>query len=176
MKNPLENYRQLLSRIDDLCRSIAEALGKQITCSAGCSSCCASITIFPVEAAALQAALAALPPAESEDIRLQVRKNTGGKQCPLLVNHRCLLYHARPIICRTHGLPIVYTVEGQRRSDCCPRNPLTSTPLSGAHVIDLDRLNTLLVAVNALYLRQSGAAESALRLNIAEVIVGCSSD
>ena len=56
MSRLLDNYQQLVARIDALCQAIDASLGEQITCSEGCSSCCTAITLFPVEAAALQAA------------------------------------------------------------------------------------------------------------------------
>ena len=155
MVNILANYRQMIARIDDLCRGIEAALRGQISCSEGCSACCTAITIFPVEAAALRSALEALPVAEAATIRCHVTEHAAGERCPLLSHDRCLLYAARPIICRTHGLPILYTDSEERRIDCCPMNLDGCETLSGAAVIDLDRLNVLLTAVNALYRSQA---------------------
>lgn len=172
MSQLLDNYRQLTTRVDALCNSISAALGEQITCVPGCSSCCTSITVFPVEAAAMREALENLPEQQAEDIRRHIAAHGDDERCPLLHHHHCLLYEARPIICRTHGLPIIYTTAGQRRSDCCPHNMTDAESLSGASVIDLDKLNHLLVAVNSLYLSQSDSSESPERLTIAEVITG----
>jgi Fe-S-cluster containining protein len=171
MKLLLENYRQLVARIDHLCQGITARLGQQITCSEGCSSCCSTITIFPVEATALRDALDTLPVLEAEAIRQHVSRQDAGEGCPLLANQRCLLYSARPIICRTHGLPIIYIQDGQRTSDCCPRNLSTAESVSGANTVDLDALNALLVAVNALYLSQAGLESSQERMTIAEVVI-----
>lgn len=170
MPHLLDNYKQLLARTDALCGSIETALGDQITCSAGCSSCCTSITIFPVEAAALRNTLEALPEQEAESIRSHAAQNASGERCPLLSHHLCLLYSARPIICRTHGLPIIYTEEHQRKSDCCPLNMAAVESVSGSNVVDLDRLNTLLAAVNSHYLSQVEAVNYPERLTIAEAV------
>jgi len=170
MPRLLENYQQLIARVDALCNTIAATLGKQITCSAGCSSCCTSITIFPVEAAALREALNKLPAQRVEEIRRYVLDHADGERCPLLFHDHCLLYEARPIICRTHGLPIIYTMEGQRNSDCCPHNLIDSVSLPGTSVVDLDRLNTLLVAVNSIYLSQTENSETELRITIAAAL------
>lgn len=171
MSDFLENYRQLTARVDALCNSITAALGGQITCSAGCSSCCTSIKVFPVEASALRVALKSLPDRQAEEIIRHVSEHAEGERCPLLLHHRCLLYESRPIICRTHGLPIIYTIDGQHYSDCCPHNLTEVESLSGSSVIDLDKLNTLLVAVNSIYLSQSESAETDLRLSIAEALI-----
>ena len=170
MPRLLENYQQLTARVDALCNTIAVVLGEQITCSSGCSSCCTSISIFPVEAAAIRDALNKLPDQKAEEIRRYVLDHADGERCPLLFQHHCLLYEARPIICRTHGLPIIYTSEGQRNSDCCPRNLTDSASLPGTSVVDLDRLNTLLVAVNSIYLSQTDNSETELRVTIAAAL------
>ena len=170
MSSLLENYTLLTTRIDALCDAIAASLGEQITCSAGCSSCCTAITVFPVEAAAMRHALAARTEQNAEEIRRHITQHAEDERCPLLYHHHCLLYEARPIICRTHGLPIIYTADDQRKSDCCPHNLTDFESLPGTSVVDLDKLNHLLVAVNSLYLSQSNCSESPERLTIAEVI------
>ncbi|MDR3581565.1 MAG: YkgJ family cysteine cluster protein [Oryzomonas sp.] len=171
MEELLNNYRQLVARIDALCSGIAKVLKDQITCSEGCSACCTAITLFPVEAAALAAALDALPEKEAEDIRGHVGEHAEGERCPLLHNHLCLLYGARPIICRTHGLPIIYGTGQERRIDYCPRNLTESESLPGSVIIDVDNLNTLLVAVNALFLSQSDVLDMPERITIAEALL-----
>lgn len=170
MPSILDNYKTLVARIDALCKAIQDSLGERITCSEGCSSCCTAITIFPVEAAALQAALDELPEQEAQEILRQIGRHGNSERCPLLHNHRCLLYSTRPIICRTHGLPIIYTEEGLRKSDCCPLNMKETESISGASVIDLDKLNPLLVAVNSLYLSQTENGAPAERITIVEAL------
>jgi hypothetical protein len=41
-------------------------------------------------------------------------------KCPFLKNEECLIYQARPVICRTHGLPLI--PPGSNKPDCCPLN------------------------------------------------------
>ena len=171
MSHFLENYRQLTSRVDALCNAIAANLGGQITCSEGCSSCCTSITVFPVEAAAMRETLENLPDRQAEEIIRHVSDHAKGERCPLLLHHRCLLYESRPIICRTHGLPIIYTTDGRHSSDCCPHNLAEVESVSGSMVVDLDKLNTLLVAVNSIYMSQTETTETDLRVTIAEALV-----
>jgi len=172
MDDVLENYRQLVDRIDALCHGIEAALREHITCSEGCSSCCTAVTLFPVEAAALAAALDSMPAEQAAAIRDHVAEHASAERCPLLEHHRCLLYAARPIICRTHGLPIMYTENDEQHVDCCPLNLEQCESLPGTAVIDIDRLNALLVAVNALFLSQSDAQGFPERLTIAEALLG----
>ena len=170
MSHFLENYKKLTTRVDALCNAISVSLGEHLTCSAGCSSCCTSITVFPVEAAAMRESLENLPDQQAEKIRRHIAEHAEDERCPLLLHHRCMLYEARPIICRTHVLPIIYTLEGQRNSDCCPRNLTETESVSGSSVVDLDKLNTLLVAVNSIYMSQTESAETEVRVTIAEAL------
>ena len=171
MDELLNNYRQLVARIDALCRGIVEVLGDQITCTEGCSACCTAITLFPVEAAALAAALDELPEGEAEAIRGRVAEHAEGERCPLLHNDVCLLYGARPIICRTHGFPIIYGAGKERRIDYCPRNLSDCESIPGSVIIDVDNLNSLLVAVNALFLSKSDVLDMPERITIAEALL-----
>jgi len=119
----------------------------------------------------LNAALEALPETSQAAIRRHVAGHSGGERCPLLEDHRCLLYSARPIICRTHGFPIIYTEGRERKVDCCPLNLVDGDQsMPGSAIIDLDRLNTLLVAVNILYLSHADDAVQPERLTIAEAL------
>jgi uncharacterized protein len=170
MSHFLENYKQLTTRVDALCNAIEAAMGGQITCSEGCSSCCTSITVFPVEAAAMREALENLPDQQAEKIHRHIAEHADDERCPLLLHHRCMLYESRPIICRTHGLPIIYTADGQRNSDCCPLNLTETESVSGSSVVDLDKLNTLLVAVNSIYMSQTESTETEVRVTIAEAL------
>ncbi|MDD2850446.1 MAG: YkgJ family cysteine cluster protein [Desulfuromonadaceae bacterium] len=167
MSDLLENYDQLIAKVDALCNDILSALGGQITCTGGCSSCCTAITVFPVEAAALKKALNSRSSLKSSEILRYISTHADGERCPLLSQDRCLLYEARPIICRTHGLPIIYTADGKLKSDCCPLNLTGTGTISGSHTVDLDKLNTLLVAINTLYMSHMNST-SDIRMPIAE--------
>lgn len=156
MGQPLENYHRLLNKVDQLCEGITTLLGDALTCHAGCSSCCIGISVFPVESAALIEAAGQLPPEQYQQLKHQLSNPQDINRCPLLLDDRCLLYQARPIICRTHGLPILITEEAGRRVDVCPLNCKGMERLPGGALIDLERLNALLVSVNVLYLREFG--------------------
>lgn len=156
MTQPLENYHRLLEKVDQLCDGITTLLGDAITCHAGCSSCCIAISVFPVEAAALIEAAAQLSPERYQLLKDRLAQPRSDEQCPLLYEDQCLLYQARPIICRTHGLPILISEDAGRRVDVCPLNCQGLERLPGGALIDLERLNELLVSVNVLYLREFG--------------------
>jgi hypothetical protein len=151
----LGNYLTLVERVDDLCLRATDEFRAHIACRAGCAGCCRHLSLFPVEAVALARALNDLPAEQAARIRGQAEQNLLDAPCPLLVNDHCLLYTARPIICRTHGLPLLTTqVNGKQLIDFCPLNFQGLDSLPGSAIIDLDRLNTTLAAINALFVAE----------------------
>jgi uncharacterized protein len=168
----LHNYRALRERVDRICREIEVEFDTHLACHAGCDSCCRHLSLFPVEAAALATALEDLSPARAEHIRSRARNALPDSPCPLLEDGVCLLYAARPLICRTHGLPILTDQDGAKSIDFCPLNFRGIASLPGKAVIDLDRLNTTLAAINALFVAEAFADASLEqdRITIAEAL------
>lgn len=68
------------------------------------------------------------------------------------------MYERRPVICRTHGLPLIITEEGEEGRDCCPKNFVGRglDDLPRGDLLDLVHLNTMLVAVNTVFAAQAG--------------------
>ncbi len=173
MEDPLNNYYSLVAKIDELCSRIESDFARQISCHAGCSGCCQHITLAWVEAMALATALTKLPAATAEAIRLQAQSAKADGSCPLLLDNRCALYANRPIICRTHGLPILTTDSHELQTiDFCPKNFQNSETLPGSAVVDLNRLNTLLDAVNRLFIAELFITKPEKnRLSVAEALL-----
>ena len=63
------------------------------------------------------------------------------------------MYQARPIICRTHGLPLLVHRDGASGIDFCPENFRGAASIPGSAIIDLDRLNATLATINTLFVR-----------------------
>lgn len=167
----LHDYRNLAAKVDVLCRRIAAEYRDCLACREGCDDCCLHISIFPVEAVALAAALRDLPAEEGARIRGLARL-ASSDACPLLENGRCLLYAARPIICRTHGFPLL-SAERKGVIDFCPKNFNGVNSFPAAHVLNLDLLNTTLAAINAVFTASSGFSHRSgqERLTIAEALL-----
>ncbi|MBU0973191.1 MAG: YkgJ family cysteine cluster protein [Proteobacteria bacterium] len=142
----LKNYFDLLSRVDAHIQKVEKNYPGMIACKKGCDSCCRPITLFPVEAVALSAAFGQLDKFSRELVLAGMEKNAGG--CPLLINRQCLLYGARPIICRTHGYPIYFREKTENRVDFCPKNFKRVTFFPRDDLLDLEQLNVLLTTIN----------------------------
>jgi Fe-S-cluster containining protein len=167
----LANYHSLLERIDQLCLSIAGEFAAAIVCRAGCSGCCRHLSLFPVEAAGLVRAVRDLP---GEVRRLLAGRTDLGlnSSCPLLVNDCCAVYLSRPVICRTHGLPLLAVIAGKQTLDCCPENFRNVEALPGSAIINLETLNNTLVAINSLFVAETAdrVFQQVGRFSIAEII------
>jgi hypothetical protein len=161
-EEPFSQYVSLLARIDNFCTRLRHMHGRHIACVPGCSACCSQVLeLLPVEFYHLQAraCAASLPSPEAT-----------GSVCPLLNNETCLLYAHRPVICRTHGMPLLLEENGLQRVDCCPENfregPLNT--LSGDRLLHLERVNLLLVSVNHVFCASRGIAD-AQRISLARI-------
>jgi len=163
----LANYLALVERIDALCTRTGERFASHISCRAGCDACCRHLSVFAVEAAGLREALGRLPGEDAAQVRRRAEQAEPQGPCPLLHDGLCLLYRARPVICRTHGLPLLLQHDGVDRVDFCPENFKDLQSIPGSAVIDLERLNTMLAAINSLYLQAFPGPE---RLTIAQAL------
>jgi len=144
-------YRQLVAKVDRFCHQVETAFAGEIACRAGCDSCCRHLSLFPVEAAALIETVRALPEAERRSLTA-LAEQADSAPCPLLAGGLCRLYAARPLICRTHGLPLLVETETGKQLDACPRNFTGLASLPGSAVLDLEALNAPLAAINRLFL------------------------
>jgi uncharacterized protein len=119
----------LRTRVDAHFEAAVARTPEGFACRSGCDGCCqVRLTVFEVEAAPLRDALAELERADP-DTRARVRRqgrDPDASACALLVDGRCSVYDQRPLICRSHGLPIAVRdpedPDGPLTLDHCPLN------------------------------------------------------
>ena len=147
-------YRVLLERLDAFSARIQVHYGDQMRCRRGCAGCCQHLSLSSVEGAFIRQALHALPQREQEEL-LHHAAHSGKDVCPLLREDICLLYAARPVICRTHGLPLLYQTEDGPQVSCCPHNlaAFSSKSLPGTDVLNMEVVNATLAAIDAVFER-----------------------
>lgn len=169
----LRNYFELVGKVDDLCRRIESEFSGDLACRKGCSGCCRHLSLFWVEAVALALTLEGCSEAEAERIRARAVQHRPDDPCPLLENDACLLYEGRPIICRTHGLPLLMGDGDERRIDFCDLNFRDLSSLPARAVIDLNLLNTTLAAIDNLFVSEvfHGEPPEKDRLTISEALL-----
>lgn len=151
MSSPLDRYRALRDRIDRESGRLVDLHCKHITCHAGCSGCCADLTVWPVEYDAI------LDDLRRAGVRAEDLPEPPAEGCAFLNGHLCSLYRFRPLICRTHGLPVAFA-EGDEEErgkavSFCPLNFTSADEEDLAFgpesTLDLDALNAELAAINA---------------------------
>lgn len=158
-------YQDLLHKIDDKSREISGRHADDMHCRKACHSCCLpGLSLFPVEADAIVEHLNG----EGWDAVLANEKTDphGAARCSFLnAEGACMIYAVRPVICRTHGLPLrIKTDQGPQR-DSCPLNYQTQGlgALPDSSILNLELINTLLVLINQNYLGQGDRARVALK-------------
>jgi uncharacterized protein len=168
----LQNYYNLVAKVDSLCTDIMKQCADSLSCRKGCDACCRHFSIFWVEAVSLAKYVANLPRKQAAFLRAKAQNLSGQDVCPLLENGVCTIYETRPIICRTHGLPILTRGNTKHIIDFCPRNFTQVETIPGHLVIDLDQLTTTLVAINALFVSCyfNGDPPPTERLTIADAL------
>ncbi len=177
-------YEQFVQQVDTLTTLLATNYAKHLVCHAGCSGCCQHhLSVFPVEAARVKAAITALPDELRARIKQQAHtvneREAQGQPvaCPLLVDERCAIYEARPLICHTQGLPLLLEAEDVGQEvDFCPLNftaPDAVDDLDEQHLVPLDELNLKLALVNLHHCRTQGIpdAQSGQRQRMSDIIL-----
>jgi hypothetical protein len=169
----LANYRALVAKVDAKVAEISARHPAALACRAGCHGCCQpGLTVNSVEAAHLAAFLAADPARRARAREAVAADAHAGTRCALLAaDGRCSVYEARPIVCRSHGVPVQVlrtTIAKVKTRDVCPLNfvglPLAELP--AGDLIDLDTLNTLMALIDA---QHGGAGTRTPLAAIAEV-------
>ena len=116
-KNPFEKYKVLLKEIDKHTASLEDVHHKFMNCKNGCDLCCIDFSIFPVEYYYI------LNELKKENQNLNLDRKSKGDSCAFLKNHSCTIYNHRPIMCRTHGLPLLYSNDdGEFELSVCDLN------------------------------------------------------
>lgn len=97
-----EKYAALRNEIARRSDYLEDAHIKHINCKNGCDLCCMDYSIFPVEFYFI------LDELKKKQTKPTSKNNVNDKICAFLKNSSCTIYDNRPIICRTHGLPLLF--------------------------------------------------------------------
>lgn len=124
-------YYQLRNEIDALCESLEKEHRQHLNCRKGCDQCCMAISVFPVEFYAIKAEL-------NLESFTELPLPQNDENCRYLVDHQCVIYRSRSVICRTHGMPLLYqSLDGDEYElSCCELN------FTNFDLADFDEENT----------------------------------
>jgi hypothetical protein len=163
----LDNYGKLCGYCDSFFLSIQKRYAGELKCKKGCSACCELHSVCGLEAHAVAACLA-----KKRAPRLQKRKNRS--KCALCVNGECIAYQARPVICRSHGVPLLLD-KGKTVASSCRLN-FTGRDLAAlprGYVLDTTAVTGNLIRLNMAFCMAVGRRELASeRFTMAAVLAG----
>jgi len=159
----MDQLKILYQKVDAFFDDIQKRHGPHMQCQSGCSRCClVELSVFKLEADHIRGWFSTLTAQEKKELRrrwqspVQTGTNFHGETvlaCPFLRNDRCTIYAARPLICRSQGLPLKFRLEAEDAVDACPLN-FNETELELKDCLDLDKVNQVLAH---LELYHSGA-------------------
>lgn len=174
-------YRALTERVDAFVARVAARHPADLRCGPGCDGCCRTrLTITAVEADAI-ASWAATLPAEARAAIARAAESPAdpaAPRCAALDDHgRCRIYPARPLVCRSHGVPIrLRTDRGLPVVTACALNFTAAGPGAADPdcVLDQELVSTTLGLIDrAVRAARPPATDAALpdpRLELAAVL------
>ena len=139
-----KQYFIIRDELDHHCAELYKLHGPHLNCKAGCDSCCMDFSILPVEFYAIK---------NQAGDNLKDGKRPGvDSECAFLVNHRCVIYDARPIICRTQGLPMLYMGEEEWELSACELNFTHFDEFTEENTFPQDKYNSRLFLLNQKFI------------------------
>lgn len=151
----IRDYYTLRESIEEASSAIAQQHPSHMKCQKGCDSCCMAISVFPVEFYAIQE--------EQREFLEQADRPEPGDEtaCRFLVDHACTIYTSRPVICQTHGLPLLYmNSEGTAwELSHCEQN-FREVPVEAFHsenTLVMDTFNSRLFQINQAFVSENAS-------------------
>ena len=144
-----KKYKLLLQEIDQLSANLEDIHRKHMKCKNGCDSCCIDFSIFPIEFHYIQNNLKKENPTLKEKSKNDV--------CAFLNNHSCTIYQYRPIMCRTHGLPLIYANDnGELELSACHLNftEFNFEDFTMENTLPQDKYNSTLFLLNKEFIAE----------------------
>jgi len=153
----MQLYKSLIEKLDTHEAKLLQKYGEYVRCTKGCSECCILESVFPVDAYVIYKAITS---GEIDSNSLSFDETPG--RCVFLKNDLCSIYSARPVICRTHGYPVL--VDG--KADFCPENFKNLKTIDSEYILDLENLNRALASINIIFQREIETDEIFLKERI----------
>lgn len=167
-----DDYLRLRDRVDAFATGVFARRAADVLCGPGCSACCeAHLSVSAIEALAVAEQLDSLPADRRAELaRRSTREEEGDPRCVMLDDDGlCAIYPARPLVCRTQGLPLLYPpgfVPAEAVLGRTPKGEITACPLNfterapaSEDVLDMGRVDTLLALMGRLAVPRSTSAE-----------------
>ena len=156
----MDEYQNLRVKVDAHFEQIFQKHHAEMSCAAKCHACCApELTVTRIEADAIRAHLDNHPALVDQLAELARSDPHQGKRCALLdAEGYCSIYEVRPLICRSHGAPVLVQIDRKREGiDACELNFTRGMDmLETGDWIHLETLNTMLTRIDWRYALDHG--------------------
>ena len=149
-----ETYAALAARVDAFFARVMASHPGQMQCRRGCFACChPHLHLVAYEWRRVRAAVLALDPMTRTAIAARAA-DPKATHCALLdADGACTVWQARPMVCRSHGLPLRLGVE---RVTCHLNFDGTLASLPEVDVLDQQQLSVLVGLIDRLSSNESG--------------------
>lgn len=146
-------YLSLRDEIDFQTEKLEKEHKKHMKCKSGCDLCCMDYNIFPIEYYSI------LNDLKKRNFKPKENQNPplSDESCVFLNDHKCTIYNSRPIICRTHGLPLLFTNdEGEWELSACELNftKYNFEEFSMENTFPQDTFNSKLFQINKKFIAE----------------------
>jgi len=141
---------ELHAKVDAFFARVEARHGDDMQCRTGCSDCChVRLTVTGAEAAGIRALVTAWP---TERRRALAEAGSPAACAALDAAGRCRIYAARPIVCRSHGVPIRMSRASRASGalpviEACSRN-FTRTEPAPDCILDQETLSMLTLVLD----------------------------
>ncbi len=170
-----ERYRELCGKVDDFFDRVRARHGDEMQCVAGCHGCCqGGLSVTTVEAEEIRAAVAGLSADARERASARAAAEDGTRCAALEQDGRCAIYPVRPLVCRSHGLPIrMASDRGLPVVSACQLNFTARGPAAadGDCILDQTTLSVTLGAIARAHADEVGG-DGDERVSIADLLRG----
>ncbi len=170
MVQAIDIYYRLRDEVDAALKRLSEIHAEHMQCKKGCCSCCQNLSVCPVELHSIVEELK-----QSEWAKSEFDETAA---CGFLKEGLCTIYPFRPLICRTHGLPLAYW---QEETDppgygvmFCKLNFKDSDRINfdSENTLNMDEVNGKLAKINTAFLeeRNNPALKLTTRIELRELL------
>ncbi|HPF52710.1 MAG TPA: YkgJ family cysteine cluster protein [Draconibacterium sp.] len=150
MKSQKKGYLKLRDQVDQLSAQLEKIHRSHLSCKMGCDLCCMDYSIFPVEFYSIADQLS------EQNLELDLQTAKDNESCVFLKDHKCSIYTERPVICRTHGLPLLYVNENEEwELSACELNftEFDTEEFNTENTFPQDRFNSELFMLNKEFIK-----------------------
>ncbi len=156
MTDAIERFEALAGDVERKFDAIRQRNHGCMECQKGCSDCCrCRLSITRLEEAYLRQGLARLPESVRRELAERATDESREMCAGLDADGACQVYESRPLICRSHGVPLRYRypvpLVQPTRIDVCQKNFTegSTSALPAEDVIDQTSLTAVLAVLDA---------------------------